>query len=363
MGVLHRSRRLARLAGCAALVFGMAGAAGVSGTALAQARVRLPVFGQHGVASWGVNEDCQLGNGTNASSALFGPVSGLSSGIVQVAAGNDHGLALRTDGTVWAWGRNDHGELGDGTQLERCTPVQVMGLTGVIAVSAGVQYSLALRSDGTVWAWGSGKYGQLGNGVTSLAQLTPVQVTGLGHITQISAGAAFGEALRSDGTVWAWGYNADGELGNGTYVNSSVPVQVKGLSQVTRINAGGDRLASLAVSTSSTGATTVWAWGENKSGELGDGTVASRSTPEQVTGISVPGIAGMSLGKGFDLVLGTDGSVWAWGTDVSSQLGIWPLQAPVTKPIRTIGAGSGIIQLAAGLDHVLAVRSSLSTRT
>jgi alpha-tubulin suppressor-like RCC1 family protein len=233
-----------------------------------------------------------------------------------------------------------------------------MGLTGVIAVSAGMGHSLALRSDGTVWAWGDNEYGQVGNGVISLEQLTPVQVTGLTHVTQISAGGLFSMAVRSDGTVWAWGYNHFGELGNGTNANSSVPVRVKGLSQVTRIAQGSNRESSLAASTSSTGVTTVWAWGENTDGELGDGTFNSQATPEQVTGINAPGIADLASGESFSLALGADGSVWGWGGDNHGELGNGSAQTVVTRPVLTIGAGSGISRLAVGVNHALAVRSN-----
>ena len=358
MRILHRSRRPARLAGCAALALGLAGTA-VTGPPAAQARVTWPVINQHAAASWGQNNEGQLGDGSPADRALYGGVSGLAGGVVQVAAGSEHGLAVTSGGTVWAWGRNVEGELGDGTLTTSRTPVRVMGLTGIIAVSAGGRHSLALRSDGTVWAWGDNEHGQMGNGVTSLHQLTPVEVAGLAGVTKISAGGDFSLALRSDGTVWAWGYNQDGELGNGTTADSSVPVRVTGLSQVTSIAAGGE--ASVAVRTTGiAAATSVWAWGGNHDGELGDGTLTGHSTPEQVTGINVPGIAGISMSafSYFVVALGTDGSVWGWGSDEGGQLGSTPTFTAVTRPVRVIGPAIGITQVSAGRDHVLALESS-----
>src|SRR6266851_5429957 len=165
MKVLQRSRRLARLAGCAALTVGLAGTA-VAGSPPAQARVTWPTVDRHVAVSWGSN-----GSSTPVQ------VTGLT-GVTQVAAGGLHSLALRSDGTVWAWGYNFVGQLGNGTQTGSGTPVQVTGLTGVIQVAAGGLHSLALRSDGTVWTWGDGG--------TGLAYLTPVQVTGLTGVTKIS---------------------------------------------------------------------------------------------------------------------------------------------------------------------------------
>ena len=124
-----------------------------------------------------------------------------------ISGGGYHSLALKKDGTVWAWGHNEYGQLGDGTQtLGRLTPVQVSGLSGVIAIAAGEYHSLALKSDGTVWAWGGNYEGQLGDGTTN-NKLTPVQVSGLSGVIAIAASYRHSLALKSDGTVWAWGSN------------------------------------------------------------------------------------------------------------------------------------------------------------
>ena len=275
--------------------------------------------------------------------------------VTQVSAGGLHSLALRSDGTVWAWGNNFFGQLGNGYSCV-CgvgTPAQVAGLTGVIQVAAGAVHSLALRSDGTVWAWG--------HDGTGSDHSTPTQVTGLTGVTKISAGGIFSLALRSDGTVWAWGANQAGQLGNGTTANSPVPVQVTGLSQVTGISAGFD--ASLATRTTGiTALTSVWTWGGNASGQLGDGTFTSHLTPERVTGINTLYIAGISAGHNFAVVLGTDGSAWGWGADESGELDNAPTSNPVSRPVQMTGTGSGITQLSAGFDHVLALKSNGTVR-
>jgi alpha-tubulin suppressor-like RCC1 family protein len=250
----------------------------------------------------------QLGNGTTADSSLYGGVSGLSSGVSQVSAGGDHALALTCAGTVWAWG--------------------------------------------------NGAVGELGNGFTQSSD-TPVQVEELTAITQIAAGAAFNLTLRSDGTVWAWGYNETGALGDGTWANSDVPVQVSGLSQVTAIAAG--ELAAMAVARRGFIApiTSVWTWGYNASGQLGDGTFTSRDLPAQVSGIGVPGgagVAGIAGGYDFSMVLGSDGSVWAWGNNHYGELNGYPTATDQPTPTEVYGMGSGITQISAG-EQTLALRS------
>jgi alpha-tubulin suppressor-like RCC1 family protein len=137
--------------------------------------------------------------------------------VVQVATGwgtrVGHGLAVRSDGTAWTWGFNREDELGDGTTTDRLAPVQVTGLTGVTQAAGGCTHSLALRSDGTMWAWGANGAGQLGRGTISADEVTPAPVSGLAGVTKIAAGCGFSLALRSDGSVWAWGGNTVGQLG------------------------------------------------------------------------------------------------------------------------------------------------------
>jgi alpha-tubulin suppressor-like RCC1 family protein len=223
-------------------------------------------------------------------------------------------------------------------------------------VAAGEEFSLALRSDGTVWAWGRNDRGQLGRGTTSSGELVPARVAVLNRVTQISAGRDFALALRSDGIVFAWGANRFGQVGNGTASFSpvTVPVKVVGLSQVTGISAGSD--SALATENSGISAvTSVWAWGNNDGGQLGDGTAVGHATPERVTGLPVS-IAGISVGAQFAAVLGTDGSVWGWGVNDLGQLNFAPSR-PVTRPVNEIAAGSRITQISAGFLHMLALRS------
>jgi alpha-tubulin suppressor-like RCC1 family protein len=351
--VLWRSRRLARLAGCTALALGLAGTA-LAVSAPAQARVTATLIQSQVVASWGSNAEGELGDGTTTSRWQYGDVRA-GNDVVRVAAGWTHALAVRSGGSVWAWGSNGLGELGDGTTTSRSTPVQVAGLTGITQVAAGLSFSLALRSDGTVWGWGDNQYGQLGRGTVTDHEVTPARVAVLNGVTQIAAGRDFALALRSDGIVFAWGHGQRGQLGNGGTADSPRPAKIAGLSRVTGIAAGGE--ASLATENDGVSAlTTVWAWGANQYGELGDGTLTDHGTPERVTGLPAS-ITGISAGAGFAAVLGTDGSVWDWGATVIGELGVAPESPTVTRPVNAMAAGSGITQLSAGGGHMLALKS------
>ena len=253
------------------------------------------------VWAWGNNTYGQLGNGTTERygfSNTLVQVSGLNN-VKAIAAGPYHSLALKNDGTVWAWGWT---WLGDGIG-EQLTPVQVQGLSNVTAISAGWEYSLVLKNDGTVWAWGGNYNGQLGDG-TSEDRNTPVQVQNLSNVKAIAAGTQLAIALKEDNTVWAWGLNNHGQLGDGTDIDSNTPIQVNGISDVTAIAAKG----AFCIALKKDG--TVWAWGRNNAGQVGDGTTTDRNTPIQVQNLSDVTIeAGMFHGA----ALKSGGSVWVWG--------------------------------------------------
>jgi len=195
-----------------------------------------------------------------------------------LSAGEQYSLALKSDGTVWAWGSNRSGQLGDGTGGNlydyKAEPVQVSGLSGAVAVSAGSRHSLAVKEDGTVWAWGYNGSGQLGDGTTD-QRFTPVQVSGLSGILAVSAGNSHSLAVKQDGTVWAWGANWSGLLGDGTNTDRYTPVRVSGSSDAVAVSAGGDHSLGLR------GDGTVWAWGYSGSGQLGDGSVSYKALPVQ----------------------------------------------------------------------------------
>ena len=275
------------------------------------------------VWTWGNNSNGQLGDGTTSDEPIPVPV-GVLTGITVIAAGSNHTVALKNDGTVWAWGSNNKGQLGDGTTTDRWTPVPVAGLTGITAIDAGSNHSVALKNDGTVWAWGSNSNGQLGNGTTT-DNPTPIQVTGMTYIVDIAAGDTHTIALRSvtpmknDGIVWAWGNNSSGQLGDGTTTNRLTPIQVAGLSGITDITAGDNHNVALRNLYTTTNDGTLWAWGLNSNGQLGDGTTINRLTPVQVAGLSI--VTTIAGGTDHSIALKSDGTVWAWGNNDKGQIG------------------------------------------
>ncbi len=232
--------------------------------------------------SWGHNIEGQLGVGSCCAASSV-PLQVNISGVSKIAGGYYHSLALKTDGTVWAWGRGDEGQLGNGNNLDSSSPVQVSGLTDVVAIATHVYTNLALKSDGTVWAWGYNRWGQLGNGTggPGTDRNTPVQVTGLTGVKAVSGGYVHMLALKNDGTVWVWGTGGEGELGNGTNTTSSyIPIQVSNLTGVAAITAG--LYHNLALMSGGT----VWSWGYNDHGQVGDGTTINRFIPAQVSGLT-----------------------------------------------------------------------------
>ncbi|WP_292593947.1 hypothetical protein [Mesotoga sp. UBA5847] len=291
--------------------------------------------------TWGPNFRSQLGDGTTVDRLLPVQVRGPNGegfliNIVEVAAGNTHTVALKEDGTVWSWGSNTYGELGDGTVVRKRTPVQVLGpggegfLEGIVKVAAGADYSLALMNDGSVWAWGINGVGQLGNGTTDLSSV-PTKVKGphgegfLSDIIDIDCGLNHNIALTRDGTLWSWGYNYYGQLGDGTIENRSTPVEVRGpdeiglMSDVTDIDAGG--YSSIALKEDGS----IWSWGNNDFGQLGDGTKTIRYSPVQVKGPNnasvIQDIIAVSMGGYHGIALKNDGTVWSWGSNQYCQLG------------------------------------------
>jgi alpha-tubulin suppressor-like RCC1 family protein len=241
-----------------------------------------------------------------------------------IAAGEEHSVALKSDGTVWTWGWNRDGQLGDGTATRRSTPVQVIGLTGVTAISAGGYHTVAVKSDGTVWAWGQNLFGQLGDGTSGVnaKKSTPVQVTGLGGVIAVACGSQFTIALARDRTVWAWGNNFGGVIGDWKIYragNSPIPVQVSGLAGVAAIAAGEDHALALVEGGS------VWTWGNNGWGQLGGGTVTTNNKrwgPQQVlTGAAAIASGGGSYQNRHSIVILLDGTAWTFGHNPHGELG------------------------------------------
>jgi alpha-tubulin suppressor-like RCC1 family protein len=330
---------------------------------LVETGVGAPVAGN--AWAWGLNSDGELGNGTvTPYSGLTTPVQAANlSNVVSIAGGDQHSLALKSDGTVWAWGNDGWGQLGNGKYARSLTPLQVPGLTNINGIATGSLHNLAVKSDGTVWAWGFNYYGQVGNGTSGGNALSPVQVKGLTGVTAVAAGGFTSFALKSDRTVWAWGYDGQGQLGNATSDEKahSTPTKVKNLSTAVAIGAGASHgLAVLADGS-------VSAWGDNQTSELGTATTATcgaYSSPCSTTPVKVTGLSGVSAvvgGSGYSLALKSDGSAWGWGNDGYGELGNGSAQlyGSVKSPIKA--TVQGVIALAAGSSHSLWLQADGAT--
>lgn len=252
------------------------------------------------VWGWGQNYCGQLGDGTTIDRSEPIQMVGVENAIsIASNQGAEHTLILGGDGTVWSCGRNSDGQLGQGfespfgCQNSHSIAAPVIGLSNVIAIAAGGSHGVALKADGTVWAWGRGDNGQLGNGTFSSSSF-PVEAIGIDDAQAIAAGAFHVLVLRSDGTVWTMGSNVYGGLGDGTYDFHNIPIQVAGLNNVIQVAAGA--FHSLAIQRDGS----VWTWGWNGLGQLGDGTTTTRLTPVQVT--SLTGAVAAAVGNEFSLV-------------------------------------------------------------
>ncbi len=272
--------------------------------------------------AWGRNIEGQLGDGTTTNRTTPVQVN-LPSGVspAAVTAGQFHSLAIGSDGKLYAWGYNGQGQLGDGTTTyQRTTPVQVNLPSGVspVAVTAGQYHSLAIGSDGKLYAWGDNFNGQLGDGTTT-RRTTPVQVnlpSGVSAVA-VTAGESHSLAIGSDGKLYAWGWNDFGQLGDGTNNQRTLPVQVTLPSGVSHVAVTAGDFHSLAIGSDGK----LYAWGRNIEGQLGDGTTTNRTTPVQVNLPSGVSPAAVTAGQFHSLAIGSDGKLYAWGYNDFGQLG------------------------------------------
>ncbi len=289
------------------------------------------------------------------------PSPAVTSCAVEVASGDAHVCARRGDGSVWCWGLNASGQLGVGDAINRPAPAQVGSLAHVAQVTAGASHACAIDAAGAAWCWGENEAGQLGDG-TNTPRSRPVQVAGLAGVTQLSAGGAHTCALEHDGSVWCWGANELGELGAGTSgdgSNRNAPVEVSALGHdVAQLSARGNHTCARKNDGS------VWCWGENTSGELGDGASGDgqlRATPVELTALDHD-VAELAAGGAHTCARKNDGSVWCWGNNSSGQLGrgyvSYSAPTALTAPLAVqFPPSTRIASISAGQAHACA-RSS-----
>jgi len=316
--------------------------------------------------TWGQNQYGQLGDETNITRLFPKRINNIPIGIEKIAGGGYHTVVVQNNGNVWTWGQNKYGQLGDGTNIDKNYPVIVLGFDGtpfmnVDTAVAGKYHTVFLRHDGTIWTCGDNRYGQLGIGVISTNSAYPVQVINLNGIVEVASGNFHNLALKSDSSVWSWGrndygqlgdgsntdrttpikifdgaiaigcggfhsiivdkygdvwafgWNSYGQLGNETNINSNKPVKVKNLNYI--ISVDGGEYHSIALSYYGY----VYTWGNNKQGQLGIGDYYDRNIPVIVW--KLENIVQISAGWFHNIALEKNGNVWAWGDNAMGQLG------------------------------------------
>lgn len=312
------------------------------------------------VWAWGMNWSGQVGSTRpgwyNPGPVMLDETTPLT-GVIAISCGVDYAVAIKSDGTTWAWGANDYGQLGNGvTWTPRFNPVQVP-MNNLLAISAVGYHTTALKNDGTVWAWGSNDFGELGDNASG-NNWNPVQV--LTDAVCVANGAYHSAAVKTNGSVWAWGLNGSGQLGIPKATNRYSPLLVMAggslpLADITTVASGGSMLALK-------GDGTLWAWGSNAHGEVGDGTLANRPNPVPVImGASSPmnGVRAISAGQEHSVAIRHNGSVWAWGNNSYGQLGDGTTSDklnPVAVMINSTESLGNVAKVASGWHHNLAVK-------
>ena len=308
-----------------------------------------------GVKCWGYNGDGELGNNSTTDSHVPVDVTGLTSGIVSIAAGEVHTCAVTKSGGVKCWGYNVNGQLGDNSTANRQTPVDVVGFGSglgavrVSAVATGPLHTCALTAPGGVKCWGANTDGQLGDNSTT-PHLIPGDVLGLGSgMAAVTAGTSHSCALTTGGAAKCWGANFEGQIGDNTITQRLTPVDVSGLLLgVTAITAGARHTCAL------TAGGNVRCWGEGFYGQVGDGTSTERRTSAGVSGLASGGVTQLALGESHTCALNSAGGVKCWGYNGEGELGNNSIAQSLT-PVDPVGLSSGVTAISASKFHSCAV--------
>lgn len=272
----------------------------------------------------------------------------------EISAGQNFTLGIKADGTLWGWGQNSNLlGLGLGNLANQNLPIQIGTDTDWLTVSAGTVHSLAVKTTGTLWAWGNGQFGQLGNGVFNSATPNVTQVGTATDWIRVSAGNRFSLALKTNGTLWSWGWNFTGQLGNGLNTpDLNLPAQVGSANDWQKIDAGDQH--SLAIKTTGT----LWAWGNNTFGQLGDGTNTTSLSPILIGTVTNWNV--ISAGTDHSMAIDGNNILLTWGNNTNGQLGDGTNTAsnvPIAISFASSGAVTLYIEASAGQTHSLAIKS------
>ncbi len=296
--------------------------------------------------AFGTGTSGQLGNNVtlNSDPIQIGTVATWAS----VSSGNSFSGGIRSDGTLWMWGTNFSNQLGDGTTTTRFVPTQIGSAAdwASIAPAPGGSHTLALKTGGTLWAWGSNSSSQLGDG-TAVAKTVPTQIGSATDWSKLATGAAHSLAIKTDGTLWAWGLNSSNQLGDGTTTTRSVPTQIGIATDWAQVATFSN--SSYALKSNGT----LWAWSTNSSGQLGDGTTVSKTTPTQI-GTDTDWLQ-ITAGSSHASATKSNGSLWVWGLNSTGQLGDGTITQQ-NSPVR-IGTSTGWVAVTGGSLHTIALRN------
>ena len=301
---------------------------------------------------WGRNVFNALGDNTSVDKSSPAVVTTGGKGGTdwkQVAGGAYHTAAVKTDGTLWTWGYNAVGQLGDDTTVNKSSPVTtISGGTNWKQVASGSFHISAIKTDGTLWTWGKDSYGQLGDNTTVHKSSPVTTFAGGTNWKQVAGGYGHTAAIKTDGTLWTWGMNSDGQLGNNTTVSTSSPVTtIAGGTNWKQVACGYYHTAAIKTDG------TLWTWGYNLYGALGDNTSVYKSSPvTTITGGT--NWKQVSGGTFFSAAIKTDGTLWTWGRNDYGQLGD-NTTLPKSSPANTILGGTNWKQVVCSYRHTVAL--------
>jgi alpha-tubulin suppressor-like RCC1 family protein len=319
----------------------------------------VPQLKSAGLFVWGNNFDGQLGDNTITHRSY--PIQTIAGGTnwSSVAGGGGHTAAIKTDGTLWLWGRNYNGQLGDNTTVYKSSPFQVVGFaTNWSSVSCGGSFTAAIKTDGTLWNWGRNNNGQLGHNTTT-HRSSPVQtIAGGTNWNSVACGGGHTAAIKTDGTLWLWGYNYQGQLGENTRTDRSSPIQtIAGGTNWSKVACGGAHTAAIKTDG------TIWVWGKNSyygygGGQVGDNTTVGKSSPVQTIAGGTNWIF-VACGSDHTAAIKTDGTLWLWGGGNYGTSGELGDNTVINKssPVQTIAGGTNWSKVACGYGTTAAIKS------